>query len=166
MSKVHQRSLNLLWCVIPVPKLAKCTDRSSNLLIVSYESQIYLNNLLNLLRPRNPCSNAVEPSLGAAAACPPRVLLGGPSRHCRDDPAPPCHTAAGNDPAPPHHGAAAGWPAAMFTVVSRQWPVSLCDRPVASCSAADGEGVELAIAEPQIVIPLPVSRIWDRRPAA
>jgi hypothetical protein len=52
-SKVHRQSLNLLWCVIPVPKLAKCTDRSSNLLIVSFESQIYLNNLLNLLRPRD-----------------------------------------------------------------------------------------------------------------
>jgi hypothetical protein len=48
--KVHQRSLNLLWCH-PDPKLAKCSSRSSNLPIVSYESQIYLNNSLNLLRP-------------------------------------------------------------------------------------------------------------------
>jgi hypothetical protein len=46
-SKMHPRSLNLLWCVIPVPKLTKCSSRSSNLLIVSCESQIYLNNLLN-----------------------------------------------------------------------------------------------------------------------
>jgi hypothetical protein len=40
----------LLWCIIPVPKLAKCTYGSSNLLIVSFESQTYLNNLLNLLK--------------------------------------------------------------------------------------------------------------------
>jgi hypothetical protein len=31
----------LFWCVIPVPKLAKCTYKSANLLIVSFESQIY-----------------------------------------------------------------------------------------------------------------------------
>jgi hypothetical protein len=28
-SKVHHRFRNLLWCVIPVPKLAKCTYRPS-----------------------------------------------------------------------------------------------------------------------------------------
>jgi hypothetical protein len=61
---MHQRSLNLLWCVIPVPKLAKCTDKSWNLLIVSFESQIYLNNLLNLLRPRDPA----EPGTSAKAS--------------------------------------------------------------------------------------------------
>jgi hypothetical protein len=66
-SKVHQRSLNLLWCVIPVPKLAKRSSRSSNLLIVSYVSQIYLNNLLNLLSLRDTCSNVTEPDPSAAA---------------------------------------------------------------------------------------------------
>jgi hypothetical protein len=37
------------------------------LLIVSYESQIYLNNLLNLLSLRDPCSETTEPDPGAAA---------------------------------------------------------------------------------------------------
>jgi hypothetical protein len=60
LSKVHRRSLNLLWCVIPIPKLAKCTNRSSNLLIVSYESQIYLNNLLNLFRSRRSTQAAAD----------------------------------------------------------------------------------------------------------
>jgi hypothetical protein len=50
-SKVHQWSQNLLWSVISVLKLAKWSSRSSNLLIESYESQIYLSNLLKLLRP-------------------------------------------------------------------------------------------------------------------
>jgi hypothetical protein len=42
----------------PGPKLTKCSSRSSNLLIVSLESQIYLNNLLNLLRLWDLCSAA------------------------------------------------------------------------------------------------------------
>jgi hypothetical protein len=54
MSEVHQRSPNLLWCVIPVSKLVKWSYRSSNLLIVSYESQIYLG------RGTGPCSHAAS----------------------------------------------------------------------------------------------------------
>jgi hypothetical protein len=60
LSKVHRRSLNLLWCVIRVPKLAKCANRSSNLLIFSYESQIYLNNLLNLFRSHRSTQAAAD----------------------------------------------------------------------------------------------------------
>jgi hypothetical protein len=44
-SKIHSRSLNLVQCVITIPKLLKCIFRFLNLLIVSYEVQIIIFNL-------------------------------------------------------------------------------------------------------------------------
>jgi hypothetical protein len=79
----------------PSPKLAKCTYLFPNLLIVSYESQIYLNNLLNLLKQHDPCSDEAEPGSSAATARPPRALLRGPLCCCRDGLAPPHHWLSG-----------------------------------------------------------------------